>query len=243
MDGYLGSFRIGPGGAISRRVLFPRRNCWRRRCRVRAIARPRCVTSGRRVADAGVPHQNGLVAAAAKAFEADRIVVIGCTGSGKSTLAAVLAERLDAAHIRQDGLGLEGSDQYVRRAATAVFGDRWVFDGAPYYVEELVYGRAELIVAFDLQRRVVMGRVITRSLRLAPAPHRDRSWRAWLNREHPVRWAWSTWRDRNHELANLGDQAGASQATIVELSTPRGVTAWLERRIDPGWSVQPPANP
>ena len=187
------------------------------------------------------------MATAAQAFEADRIVVIGCTGSGKSTLAAVLAARLGAAHIRQDGLGTEGSDQYRHRAAAAVAGDRWVFDGAPYYVEELVYGRAELVVGLDLPRRVVIRGVITRSLReslgWAPAPHRDPRWRAWLNREHPVRWAWSTWGDRHHELGNLSERAGAGQALIVELSTPRGVTAWLERRVDPGWSVQRPANP
>jgi adenylate kinase family enzyme len=188
------------------------------------------------------------VAAATQTFEADRIVVIGCTGSGKSTLASVLAARLGAVHIRRDCLGPEGSDQYRHWAGAAVSDDRWVFDGAPYYVEDVVYRRAGLIVGFDLPRRVVMRRVITRSLReslrWAPAPpHRDRRWRAWLNDEHPVRWAWSTWRDRHHEVGHLSDQAAASQATIVSLSTPRGVTAWLERRIDPGRSVRRPANP
>jgi adenylate kinase family enzyme len=102
-----------------------------------------------------------VVAAAAQAFEADRIVVLGCVGNGKSTLAAVLAARLGAVHIRRDCLGLEGSDQYRHRAAAAVSGDRWVFDGAPYYIEEVVYRWAGLIVGFDLPRRVVMRRVVS----------------------------------------------------------------------------------
>jgi adenylate kinase family enzyme len=182
----------------------------------------------------------------AEPFEADRIVVIGCTGSGKSTLAAALAARLGAPHIRRDALGREGSDQYRRAAAAAVAGDRWVFDGAPYYVEPLVYQRAGLIVGFDLARRVVMRRVLTRSLReslgwLPAPPHRDPRWRAWLNPEHPVRWAWSTWADRHHELADLSDRALANRANVVSLSTPRGVTAWFERRTDPGWLLLLPA--
>jgi pantothenate kinase-related protein Tda10 len=81
---------------------------------------------------------HGVVTIAAQAFEADRIVVIGCTGSGKSTLAALLAARLGAVHIRRDCLGPEGSDQYRNRAAAAVIGDRWVFDGAPYGTVALV---------------------------------------------------------------------------------------------------------
>jgi adenylate kinase family enzyme len=181
-------------------------------------------------------------------FDADRIVVIGCAGSDKSTLAAELAARLGAPHVRRDGLGAEGSDEYRRAAAGAVSGDRWVFDGAPYYVEKLVYGRAELIVGFRLSRRVVMRRVITRSLReslgLVPAPpQRDRRWRAWLNREHPLRWAWSAWADRDHELTDLIDRGLGNRASTVSLSTPRGVTAWLQQRPDTGWSLRRPSWP
>jgi adenylate kinase family enzyme len=185
------------------------------------------------------------VAAPTQAFEADRIVVVGCAGSGKSTLAAVLAARLNAPHIRRDWLGLEGSDEYRRGAEKAVSRHRWVFDGAPYYLEQLVYGRAELIVAFDLSCRVVMRRVISRSLHESlgwtPAPpHRDRRWRAWLNPEHPVRWAWSTWSDRRREVADLRDQTMRGRAAVVSLSTPRGAAAWLDQRIHPGWSLWAP---
>jgi adenylate kinase family enzyme len=183
----------------------------------------------------------------ARAFEGERIVVIGCAGSGKSTLAGLLSERLTAPHIRRDWLGPEGSDQYRDAAAAAVSGCRWVFDGAPYYVEDLVYGRADLVVGFDLPRREVMRRVITRSVReslgrLSVPAHHDRRWRAWLDPQHPVRWAWSTWSDRRHELADIRDHGMARQATMVAFSTPAGVTAWLAGRYDRGWSAWPPMD-
>jgi len=183
-----------------------------------------------------------VVIAPRSAFEADRIVVIGCAGSGKSTLAAALAARLGAPHVRRDELGPEGSDLYRAGAAAAVSEQRWVFDGAPYYVEELVYGRAGLVVGFDLPRLVVMRRVIGRSLReslswMPAPPHRDRQWRAWLDPEHPVRWAWSTWSSRHEELSELCHSSLAAQATLVSLSTPAGVRAWLAQRSDLGWSV------
>jgi adenylate kinase family enzyme len=169
----------------------------------------------------------------------DRTVVIGCTGSGKSTFAATLAARTGAVHIRRDELGPEGSDRYRAAVAAAVAGDRWVFDGAPYYADDLVYPRATLIVGFDLPRRTVMRRVIARSMReslgLAPAPpHRDRRWRAWRHPEHPVRWAWSTWTERHHELDDLLASGIASGASVVSFSTPCGVTAWLAQRDGPG---------
>jgi hypothetical protein len=174
-----------------------------------------------------------------------RTVVIGCTGSGKSTLAALLASRLGVPHIRRDWLGPEGSDEYRAAVAAAISAERWVFDGAPYYVEELVYRQATLIIGFALARRSVMRRVISRSVRefigLVPTPpHRDRRWRAWLDHEHPVRWAWSSWPERRRELHELVVSGTAGEATVVSLSTPTGVTAWLDGRSDSGWLILAP---
>jgi hypothetical protein len=189
-------------------------------------------------------HDGGLVSAQCS-WLSHRTVVIGCAGSGESTLAALLASRLGVPHIPRDWLGLEGSDEYHAAVAAAISAERWVFDGAPYYVEELVYRRATLIVGFELPRRCVMRRVISRSvcasIGLVPTPpHRDRRWRAWLDPEHPVRWAWSTWPERRHELHELVDSGTAGEATVVSLSTPAGVTAWLAGHSDSGWVILSP---
>lgn len=198
-----------------------------------ATGRRTRVRSGVQAGGVNIPH---------RAFRADRTVIIGCTGSGKSTLAAALAARLGVSHISRDRLGPEGSDQYRVAAVAAVSADRWVFDGAPYYVEALVYPQATLVIGFDLPRRTVMRRVITRSLReslkLTPPPsHRDHRWRAWLDPEHPVRWAWSTWQPRHHELDELRTSGIAGEATLVSLVTPQGVTAWLAQQPGRGWSI------
>jgi adenylate kinase family enzyme len=175
-------------------------------------------------------------------FEAERIVVIGCAGSGKSTLAAKLVARLGLTHIRRDLLGPEGSEQQRAAATVAVAEERWVFDGAPYFLESLVYPRARLIVGFTLPRSTVMRRVISRSVReslkrIPTPPHRDGRWRAWLSRDHPVRWAWATWPERRRELGDLLASGLIRGARVVKLSTPRGVAAWLAQQPDPGWSV------
>jgi len=87
-----------------------------------------------------------------------------------------------------------------------------------------------------------MRRVITRSLRESlklapPPPHRGHHWRAWLDPEHPVRWAWSTWQHRHHELDELRTSGIAGEATLVSPVTPQGVTAWLAQQPSRGWSI------
>jgi len=96
-----------------------------------------------RGADRRARCHNDVVIIAPQAFEADRMVVIGCAGSGKSTLAAG-ARRAARCVPHPAGLAGPRGQRPVRRAiAGAVSGDRWVFDGAPSYVEELLSTSAE----------------------------------------------------------------------------------------------------
>jgi adenylate kinase family enzyme len=95
----------------------------------------------------------------------ERVVVVGCAGSGKTTLAREVAARLDARHIERDALGDDEAPGFADLVAAAVeaAGRRWVFDGAPYNAEALVYPRADALVALDYPRRVVGRRVVARS--------------------------------------------------------------------------------
>jgi hypothetical protein len=70
-----------------------------------------------------------------------RVVLIGCAGSGKTTLARALAVRLGAPHIERDALGDDEAPGFATKVAAAVdaAGSRWVFDGAPYNAELVVY--------------------------------------------------------------------------------------------------------
>lgn len=138
-------------------------------------------------------------------------MVVGCAGSGKTTLAGVLSSRLGLPHVERDELGEEGSDEYRANVACEVAREEWVFDGAPYWVEDVVYPRAELVVALDYPRRVVMRRALFRSLR------RRAPW-------YTVRWAWRVWPERRVEIDELERRADLE---IVRLRSPRQARRWL----------------
>jgi adenylate kinase family enzyme len=146
-----------------------------------------------------------------------RIVVVGCAGAGKSTFSRVLARRLGVPYVERDELGDEGTPEQRAAVERATAGDAWIFDGAPYYVEDVVYPRAQLVVALDFPKWTVMQRVIRRALLQPDA-------RSWRDPGHPVRWAWSVWRERRVEIAELGGRTGLE---VVRLRTPREARRWL----------------
>jgi adenylate kinase family enzyme len=98
----------------------------------------------------------------------ERIVIIGCAGSGKTTLARALAALLGARHLERDAHGDDEAPGFATQVAAAIAaaGSRWVFDGAPYNAELLVYPHADTVVALDYPRRVVQRHVLARSVRL-----------------------------------------------------------------------------
>jgi len=99
-----------------------------------------------------------------------RISVAGSSGSGKSTLASELAELLDAEHIELDSLYHQSDwtpladTEFGSRVAGAITADRWVVDGNYGVVRDIVWDAADTIVWIDLPRRVVMGRLVRRTI-------------------------------------------------------------------------------
>ena len=162
-------------------------------------------------------------------------MVVGCAGSGKTTLARALAARLDARHIERDALGDDEAPGFAALAAAAVeaAGQRWVFDGAPYNAEELVYPPADALVALDYPRRVVWRRVVARSLRLwltgrGDGAHVSASppWRWWVP-AHPVRWAAQTHAARHAEIAALLARPEVAHMQRFRFTSPRRAATWL----------------
>jgi adenylate kinase family enzyme len=151
----------------------------------------------------------------------NRVVVVGCAAAGKTTLAAALATRLGVPHVERDALGELGSDEFRAAVAEAVALDGWVFDGAPYYVEDVVYRRTESVVALDYPRRVFMRRAVWRALLRPDA-------RSWRDPHHPVRWAWSVWAERRREIADLERRPELASAQVIRLGSPAAARRWLE---------------
>jgi adenylate kinase family enzyme len=133
-----------------------------------------------------------------------RVAVIGNAGSGKSTLARALAARLGVPYVELDGIYHQpgwiplAEDELVRRVGAAAAGDGWVIDGNYGAVRPLIWARADTVVWLDPPRRIVMRRLVWRTIRRVIS--RTELWNGnrepWQNlvRRDPqmsiIAWAW-----------------------------------------------------
>lgn len=174
-----------------------------------------------------------------------RILVTGTSGSGKTTLARQLAETLRLPHIELDAVnwqpgwvGLNEADppEFSRRVEAAIAAEVWVIDGNYGGVREAIWDRATDVVWLDYGRDVIMPRVILRSVRRAvdrtelwPGTGNRESWRRWLDREHPIRWAWDTWARRRREYAARCNEPRYAHLRIHRLRHPREAEPLIAR--------------
>jgi adenylate kinase family enzyme len=163
-----------------------------------------------------------------------RVVVVGTSGVGKTVMAKSIASALNLACIELDRLHWEphwepltktNPDEFVRRVSAAISADAWVSDGNYGVVRNLIWRRATHLVWLDYDRVVVMYRVIKRSIARALdqeelwAGNRE-DWRRWLRPSHPIRWAWSTWKERRLRFEELLNSAQYRHLVILRLRTP-----------------------
>jgi adenylate kinase family enzyme len=173
-----------------------------------------------------------------------RIAVIGNSGAGKSTLARALSVRLGIDHIELDALNwgpgwralhLEDPAQWARVVGAAVAADSWVTDGN-YSKGALpnILPRASDVVWLDYSRAVIMTRVLRRSVMRAfsgqelwPGTGNREDFRRWLQKDHPIRWTWDTYRDANQRRAALFSDPHLAHARKHRLATPKDARRWL----------------
>jgi len=100
----------------------------------------------------------------------ERVSVVGNTGTGKTTLARLLAARLGVPHLELDDVfHLPGwqelpVEEFRARVEEFVRQPAWVVDGNYTAVRDLVWARADTVVWLDLPRRLVMRRLLLRTL-------------------------------------------------------------------------------
>lgn len=138
----------------------------------------------------------------------NRIVVVGSSGSGKTTTARHLAALLDVPLLELDAVMHDGDwnatpdDEFQRRIAEFTSADRWVVDGnyTSHGTHEVLWPKADTFVWLDPPRRVVMSRVIRRTLTRMIT--RERLWGGELTEpisnlykrdpyENIIVWAWT----------------------------------------------------
>lgn len=170
-----------------------------------------------------------------------RIVVQGPSGSGKSSLATALAGALGVRQLELDSIyhqpewaSLEVGE-FRRLVSSFAAEPSWVVDGNYTQVRDILWSRANIIAIVDLPRRVVMTRLIKRTLRRM-LRHED-LWNG--NRESlrnlfssdPVQniilWSWLT-HAKYHEVVPNEARRHASHAKVMTLHTSKEVQSFLQ---------------
>ena len=166
-----------------------------------------------------------------------RVVVLGTTGAGKSTAARTIAERIDAEHVELDGLhhgpNWTPREDFVGRVEELAGGSRWVFDGNYYdRVGASLWPRADLIVWLDLPLRVIIPRIVRRTvLRIVRRTElwngNRENWSALVGRDSLLVWAvQSQRRDRRDLPARLAALAELG-VRVVRLRSPAAANRWI----------------
>ena len=97
---------------------------------------------------------------------------------------------------------------------------------------DVIYSVTDTIILLDYPKPVVMRRVLRRALaiellRRPSGAHRPQGPAAWRDSEHPVRWAWTSHRDRHQEGLALTERKDLASATIIRFTAPAAARNWL----------------
>ena len=166
-----------------------------------------------------------------------RVVVVGTSGSGKSTFARRLGAAIGAPPLELDAINWQAGwrdlnthdpDEFIRRVALAAKGDAWVADGNYSKARHVLWPRATRFVWLDYERGVIMRRVIKRSFgralsgrELWASTGNTETMARWLDREHPIRWAWDTWAKNRARYAEVFARPEYAGVPLDHLRHPR----------------------
>ncbi len=166
-----------------------------------------------------------------------RVAVMGSSGSGKSTFGRKLGAALGAPHTELDSINwrpnwvdLSKTDpgEFVRLVEDVVAADAWVIDGNYNVVRPTILRRATHLVWLDYERSVIMPRVIRRSFQRAidqhelwPGTGNRENFRNWLNKDHPIRWAWDTFDRRRAGYEEMFADPRLQRLSLHRLRHPR----------------------
>ncbi|MGW3129095.1 adenylate kinase [Streptomyces sp. NPDC001123] len=168
----------------------------------------------------------------------ERILVVGVTGAGKSTLARTLSSRLGLPYHEMDALYFDGPGWAVNSGlaedvSRLTAGPRWIIDSLGYPdVRDLLWDRADTVIWLDYPRRVVMPRVLRRSVRRTVTREalfggNRETWSGWLSREHPAWWAWSQHGARGREIGRRVGDLGFAPLETLRFGHPDDTATWL----------------
>jgi adenylate kinase family enzyme len=177
-----------------------------------------------------------LDAAAPLPVRPRRVLVAGTSGAGKTTLASRVAALLDIPHIEIDALfhgpGWTPRDSFESDVHKFSAGPCWVTEWQYSQVRAVLAQRADLVVWLDLPLALVMRQVIQRTVRrrlarqvLWNGNREPALWTILRDREHIVRWAWSTHHKTATRVSTL--LLDHPDLVVVRLTSRSDVECWL----------------
>lgn len=170
-----------------------------------------------------------------------RVSLVGVSGAGKSTVGRQLATSLDVPFVELDAIfhlpdwAELSRDEFRERVGAAVAAPGWVIDGNYSVVRDLVWDRADTVVWLDLPRRLVMRRVILRTIRRAVT--REHLWNdnrepltnfyRWDPGQNIIRWAWVRYATYVERYEAAMHDPAYDRLRFVRLRTPHDVEWFL----------------
>jgi adenylate kinase family enzyme len=174
-----------------------------------------------------------------------RISVIGTSGSGKTMFAEKLVQAAGMRHIDLDAINWQPNwtdlnstdvEEFRRRVTAAVADEAWVCSGNYGKVMKIVLARATHLVWLDYPRWLVMARVLRRSFvrawtgdELWPNTGNRESFSRWLDKGHPIRWAWDTHADRKKRFDALMSDPALAHLERIRVTEPRDAERLIQQ--------------
>jgi adenylate kinase family enzyme len=174
-----------------------------------------------------------------------RLVVVGASGSGKTTMAKALSEALGLPRVELDAINWQPGwrdiathepEEFFRRVQQAAAGEAWVIDGNYTKARAAHWSRATAFVWMDPGRWTVMRQVVWRSFSRAvskqelwPGSGNKELFRKWLEKEHPIRWAWDTWEMMRARYASIFARGVFEGRPVYRVANRRGARRLVAR--------------
>lgn len=168
-----------------------------------------------------------------------RIQVVGTSGSGKTTLAGDLARRLQVPHIELDALHWEPNwteatlEVFRERVQQALSAEGWTVDGNYSKARDLILSRIDTLIWLDYSLPLVMSRVTRRTLHRVFtrkelwSGNRESFRTSFFSRDSIIWWAFSTYRRRKKEYAEMLARPEYDHLTLLHFRSPAETQRWL----------------
>ncbi len=171
----------------------------------------------------------------------ERVLIAGVAGTGKTSLAARVAEALGIPHTEIDAL-YHGPDwvprpEFLEDVHFLANAESWVTEWQYATARPILAARADVVVWLDLPfLTVTLPRVVRRTIRRRA--RREVLWNGnvepplrtfFTDREHIVRWAWSTRSKYRVKVPALEPEY--PHLTVVRLRSQRQVDSWLRDQL------------